>query len=113
MKFEIVVDGIVYVMKDDVAKTDMSIVRTYSAGVFAGCIEKRTNDEVKFKSCRRIWYWSGANSLSQLAIDGTSNPNGCKFSIVTRNHIVLGVIEIIPCTAKALKSIEGVPEWKK
>ena len=42
------------------------IIRTYSAGVFAGYLEKRNGQEVVLRKARRIWYWDGAASLSQL-----------------------------------------------
>ena len=36
------------------------IVRTYSAGVFAGELESRNGQEVVLRNARRIYYWSGA-----------------------------------------------------
>ena len=89
------------------------IVRTYSAGVFAGYIKSRENDECTIIKSRRIWYWSGAASLSQLAVDGTSDPKNCKFPCEVEESILLGVIEIILCTETARKSIRGVKTWKK
>lgn len=87
------------------------IVRTYSAGVFAGYIEKREAKEVTLRNARRIWYWDGAASLSELAMEGTCNPEGCKFPIPVNKMIVTEAIEIIEVTEKAKKSIEGVPIW--
>ncbi len=88
------------------------IVRTYSAGVFAGEFESRKGREVVLNNARRIWYWSGAASLSQLAMEGTSNPNGCKFPIAVDRVELLDAIEILSCTDKARISIESVPVWK-
>ena len=88
------------------------IVRTYSAGVFAGYVEKREGKEVTIRKVRRIWYWDGANSLSQLAVDGTLKPKNCKFAVEVDKILVLEAIEIIPCTEKARRSIMGVEEWK-
>lgn len=88
------------------------IVRTYSAGVFAGYIEKREGKEVTLRKVRRIWYWDGANSLSQLAVDGTLKPENCKFAVEVDKILVLETIEIIPCTEKARLSITGVEEWR-
>ena len=62
---------------------------------------------------RRLWYWDGAASLSQLAVNGTVAPNNCKFTVVVPETTILGVIEIIPCTDKAIASIEGVAVWKR
>lgn len=89
------------------------IVRTYSAGVFAGEIVSRTGQEVVMRNARRIWYWDGAASLSQLAMEGTSKPNKCKFPCAVDKVILLQAIEIISCTEKAKKSIEGVPIWQE
>lgn len=88
------------------------MVRTYSAGVFAGTIKSRKGQEVLLKNARRIWYWSGAASLSQLATEGTTNPLGCKFPREVPEVLLTQVIEIIPILPAAKKSIAGVPAWK-
>ena len=88
------------------------IIRADRAGVFFGQIESRNGDEVTMRNVRRIWYWDGANSISQLAVDGTAKPNNCKFTVTVEQMTILGVIEIIPCTDKATKSIMAVREWK-
>lgn len=116
---EVTINGIVYVPKDQARlapKVDgmqYVICRTYSAGVFAGFLAERNGQEVKLLNARRIWYWSGAASLSQLATDGTTDPKNCKFPVAVNEVTLLQTIEIIPCTEKAQKSIEGVPIWKK
>lgn len=92
---------------------DYCIVRTYSAGVFAGYIEHRNGKEAVLRHSRGIWYWDGACGLSQLAVDGTTAPQNCKFTVVVDKRIVTEVIEILPCTAQAMKSIQAVPVWKK
>lgn len=88
------------------------IVRTYSAGVHFGLIANRDGREVTLTQSRRIWYWSGAASLSQLAMDGVAHPERCKFSVTVPSITLLEAIEIIPCTEKAAKCILGVSEWK-
>lgn len=87
------------------------IVRTYSAGVFAGFLQSRSGKEVVLINARRLWYWKGAASLSQLAMTGTSNPAGCKFPVAVDRVELLEVIEILDCTDAARKSIESVPVW--
>lgn len=89
------------------------IVRTYSAGVFAGELESRKGREVVMRNARRIWYWAGAASLSQLAMEGTSKPNECKFPIAVDRVELLEAIEIIDVTPQAKASIELVPVWKQ
>ena len=96
-------------------KTKKSIIRANSAGVFYGEVMELHEDTrvVKIKDCRRIWYWSGAASLSQLAMEGVKDPDNCKFTVTVPEMTVLDVIEIIPCTAQACKSIDGVQVWKR
>lgn len=89
------------------------IVRTYSAGVFAGYVESRNGQEVVLRNVRRIWYWDGAASLSQLANEGVNKPENCKFAMIVDKIEVLQAIEILDCTAKAKKVIEGVKIWKQ
>lgn len=89
------------------------LVRTYSAGVFAGELLSRKGQEVTLKNARRIWYWKGAASLSQLAVDGTSDPTGCKFPCEVPHIELLNAIEILAVTEKARKSIASVPIWKQ
>ena len=89
------------------------IIRADRAGVFFGTLKEKNGNEVVLTDCRRLWYWDGAASLSQLAVDGTANPDGCKFTVTIPEITILGVIEIIPCTDKAIKSIEDVSEWKR
>ena len=88
------------------------IIRANEAGVFFGRIKERNGGEVTLTDCRRIWYWSGAASISQLAVDGVSEPKACKFSVVVPEMTVLNVIEIIPCTDKAVKNIGEVAVWR-
>jgi hypothetical protein len=87
------------------------IARTYSAGVFAGILKSRKGQEVILSNARRLWYWSGAASLSQLAVDGVNNPGSCKFPVEVKEVELLQVIEILPCTEKARKSIAEVKVW--
>ena len=89
------------------------IIRANRAGVFFGTLKEKNGTEVTLTDCRRLWYWDGAASLSQLAVDGTCAPNNCKFTVTVPEIAVLDVIEIIPCTEKAILSIEGVREWKR
>jgi len=91
---------------------DYVIVRTYSAGVHAGEIISRDGKFVTLKNSRRLWYWSGAASLSQLALDGVKNPDKCKFPAELPLIHLTEAIEIIPCSPAAVKSIKGVKIWK-
>jgi hypothetical protein len=89
------------------------IVRTYSAGCFAGNLESRNGQEVVLRDARRLWYWSGANSLSQLAVEGTEDPNNCKFPAAVDRAELIQAIEILSVTAEAEANIKAVPVWRK
>jgi len=91
---------------------EMNLIRTQNAGVFVGVIKSRVGNEIELLHARRIWYWAGAASLSQLAMEGTSKPNECKFPCPVDEIVLLGVIEIIKITPQAEKSINEVPVWK-
>lgn len=115
-----VINGEEYVRKADVPQMaemldDMQycMVRTYSAGVFAGYLKERNGKEATLVNARRIWYWDGAASLSQLAMEGTSKPQNCKFPCEVAEVTLTEVIEIIPMTKKAKKSIQEVEVWEE
>ncbi len=89
------------------------IVRTYSAGVFAGHLESRKGQEVVLRNARRIWYWAGAASLSQLANSGSSRPALCKFPCPVDRVELLQAIELLDVTKAAEKNLKAIPEWKQ
>jgi hypothetical protein len=89
------------------------IARTNSAGVFAGVLESKEGKEVKLTDARRIWYWSGAASLSQLAMEGTKDPDNCKFPCPVTSVVLTEAIEILECSQQAIESIRGVKIWKQ
>ena len=86
-------------------------VRTYSAGVHCGYLKERNGKEVELLETRRIWKWSGAFTLSELATTGVTDPKNCKFSCTIPTIYLSEAIEIIPMTEKAEKSIKGVEAY--
>ena len=93
-------------------ETGKFIIRGDRSGVFYGEILERDGKEVRIGSCRRLWYWDGAASLSQLAAEGVKRPDRCKFTVTVSEAIVTDAIEILPCTAAACASIDAVKTWK-
>lgn len=89
------------------------IIRCDRAGVFFAEIAERRGSEADLVNARRLWYWDGAASLSQLATEGVKAPQNCKFTVTVPSMTVLGVIEIIPCSDAAVRSICGVRAWKR
>lgn len=88
------------------------IVRGDRSGVFAGQLVSQENQKVVLKDCRRLWYWAGAASISQIAKSGVKSHRSCKFTVTVDEIAILDAIEIIPTTAEAETSIKAVPEWK-
>jgi hypothetical protein len=114
----ITINDVKYVRADSIKQsvaikdgTKYVLCRTYSAGVFAGYLETRTGQEVVLRYARRIYYWEGAATLSQLATDGTSKPSSCKFPCEVDRVELLQAIEILDCTKKAQESIASVKLW--
>ena len=94
------------------------IIRADRAGVFFGTVTSKTAtpggyNEVELKDVRRLWYWDGAASLSQLATEGAKAPDNCKFTVIVPEMVVSGVIEIIPASDAAIQNIESVEVWKR
>ena len=87
------------------------IIRGDRSGVFFGTLVRREGREVELKDCRRLWYWDGAASISQLAAEGTHAPDNCKFTVAIDNIEILDAIEVIVCRDEAIKSIEAVVSW--
>jgi len=114
------IDDVEYVRADSVKEgtsiyngMDYVIIRTEKAGVFAGYLQSRDGAEAALVNARRLWYWDGAASLSQLAMEGVSQPDNCKFPCEVDLITLIGVIEVISATEQARKSIKGVKIWKK
>jgi len=93
---------------------DYCIVRTYSAGVFAGYYDRKNKGkEGTVYNARRLWYWSGASSLSQLANEGVKNPDECKFPAEVNEIDLKEIVEVTPATEIAKQSIDNVEIWKQ
>lgn len=120
---EIEVNGIRYVQKYLTNKMGVEknglkcvLIRSNSAGVHFGYLKKEEftlcGKVVVLLDTRRIWYWNGAASLSQIALEGVLHPKDCKFSVEIPEIEIVNVVETIPLTEKAVKNLYGVPVWK-
>jgi hypothetical protein len=89
------------------------MVRTYSAGVFFGYVKERNGKECTMLKARRVYYWEGAASLSQLSTEGTSKPDKCKFPIEIEKLILTECIEFDFITDKAKEILINIPVWKQ
>ena len=118
------IDEVEYVRKDSLSEPAISvngmpyvIIRAAVSGVHAGYLMSDEVEEglrtVELARSRRIYYWDGAATLSQMAEEGVSKPENCKFPCEVKEISISGVCEVIKCSARAQKSIQGVAVWKK
>ena len=87
------------------------VIRSDRAGVFAAKLEAKEGTTVYLTDARRLWYWDGAASLSELSQKGVASPEKCKFPTKMKELLVEGVLEIIPLEPEAIASIEAVAVW--
>ena len=87
------------------------IVRGDRSVVYAGVLKARQDREAVLTDARKIYYWKGATCLAQLASEGTSKPDGCKFPAPVAEVVITDAIEVIPCTNQAEASIRSVRVW--
>ena len=79
------------------------VIRTYSAGVHIGTLKAVKGSEIILSDARRIFYWNGAFTLSELSVNGVSENS--KLSIPVE-EIKLTEIEILPCTTEQSKKLK-------
>lgn len=115
---EIEVNGTIYVPKEKQTEgLTCVLIRSYAAGVHFGYLEKESftpsGKVVTLSKSRRIWYWSGAATLSQIANEGVKDANNSKFSQVVDSIEIVNVIETIPLTKDAIENLYKVWVWKQ
>jgi hypothetical protein len=115
------INGLEYVLKSTVNQNtkaeykdglEYKLIRCDRSGVFAGYLKSLNGKEAIILEARRIFYWTGAASLSQLAIDGTKSPSTCKFPEAVTKILVTDVIEVLDVSSRAKASIDSVQIWK-
>ena len=87
------------------------IIRSNGSGCWAGTLVKKDGSEVVLRDARRLWYWAGAASLSELAMKGSSRPNQCKFPVSVSQVLVLNILEVILTSKEAERNIKEVRVW--
>lgn len=116
---ELEINGIKYIRKDcqqTTASVDgltAVIVSAGQGGIHFGFLENREGQEVTLLNARRIKYWNGAASITELAARGTSKPTECQFSTSVNRIILPLAVEILEISTKALQILQSVPVWSK
>jgi len=88
------------------------IIRTYSAGVWAGWIDTKSKDMCQeVYEARRLWRWWSEFTLSALAKEGIrkGKEKENKYAMPVDRVILKQIVEVIPCTEKAKAQIETHP----
>ena len=88
------------------------IVRATNAGVFFGTLKEQTDRTVTLTNFRKIYYWDGAAAVEEISLNGVTKPENCKFTVWNEIGVIKDWNQIIPCSEKSIKIIEGVKEWK-
>jgi hypothetical protein len=88
------------------------IIRTYSAGVWFGTLAEKAGNEVILSNARRMYRWWAEKSisLSACAIYGVKHSKSKIVEAVP--SVWLEAVEVIPCSDKAINSLEGAPNVK-
>ena len=79
------------------------VIRTINAGVHFGTLEEILDNDykvVRLSNARRLWQWSGALSLSEVAMKGIKI-DVSKISVPVDEIILTQAIEIIPCSKQS------------
>lgn len=124
-KEEVIINGTIYVPKGSDVRTiakpnkkglQYCVIRTYSAGVWAGWIDTKCKDTAQEVYCaRRLWRFWSEFTLSALAVEGMKEgkEKENKYAMLVEKVILTQIIEIIPCTEKAMNQIINHPNYKQ
>jgi len=118
------IDNVKYVREDKQSKKaesvdglDCVMIRSYAAGVFYGYLKEKKAElngvNITLLKAKRIHYWDGACSLTQLAIDGSKASSNCRITEAIESQFIANVIEILPMTDTAKSNLDEVKIWKK
>jgi hypothetical protein len=91
---EIIINGVTYARKEQ--PSNLSIVRTYSAGVHVGELVSLDGKTCVLRNARRIWRWRGANTLNEIAIRGVNRTEYTRISDAVHTITLTEAIEVIP-----------------
>jgi hypothetical protein len=99
-----------------VEKNPYVICRGYRSGVHAGEYVAEHDGWITLRNARRVWYWDGAASLSELAVYGANKEKGKNSRIcAVTGEIKLrsdDVSEIIACHAYGERWLREAQEWR-
>jgi hypothetical protein len=87
----------------EIGLCQLCLVRTYGAGVHVGWVARYVGQEVELLEGRRLWRWSGANTLNEAAVAGVAEQS--RLSQPVPHYALSTVLEVIPLAAAAVESL--------
>jgi len=106
---ELTINDELYVKKSSIQEGNEVIVRTYSAGVHVGVFNGEWDDinkPIVLENAKRIYRWSGANTLNEIATNGLDRGNSKISNPVATIKLI--PIEIIT----VLEGVDLSPIWE-
>jgi hypothetical protein len=85
------------------------VVRTFTAGVHIGRVMSLSGTQIILEDARRLWKWSGAFTLSEVATAGI-DPKNSRMAVALPVILLTEATEIIPTTEAARKTFEKTHE---
>lgn len=88
------------------------IVRGNNSGVFYATVVKiEDKTVVEMQDVRRVYYWDGANTISDLAVQGSKTSYNCKITVPVEQVVITDCVEINVCTEKAINNLDSIKIW--
>lgn len=82
------------------------VVRTHSAGVHIGTLVQQSGTAALLSNARRLWRWSGAVTLHEVAIHGVDRSRWTRISNAVPEILLTEAIEIIPTSNDAKECLD-------
>jgi hypothetical protein len=101
---EIVLNAADHVEKKEIVASNLTLVRTVNAGVHFGVLVSAEKGFVVLENAKRIWRWSGANTLNEVAEKGV-DADYTRISEPVTKITLLDAIELIPISDSAAKTL--------
>lgn len=81
------------------------------AGIFAGVLKSKEGNEIILENSRRLRYWKGAATLSELSQKGPACPDECEFPAEVPTEWLDDIFEMLVCSPEAEKALKEVKIW--
>jgi hypothetical protein len=92
------------------------LARCQLAGMHIGTIESQDAEFLTLVGARRIWYWKGAASASEIALSGMRrechDQNKVSVEVPRVRLRQFDVIELLDVTAEARGNLAEIKPWK-